>query len=146
MNMNTLIRIISVGALLVTMTINSEAQNILDNKVYRVTGYKRGDTTIKSTSNYAEVIPPLSIYIPSAFTPNGDGLNDTFGVKGEGVLDFHLLIYNRWGTVIFESTNAKTQWDGIYQGQPVQTGTYVYQLFAKGIESKGKTGSVTVVY
>ncbi len=144
--MNTILRIISVGALLLSMFIQVEAQNVLENKVYRVTGYKLGNNAIKSTSNYAEVIPPLSIYIPSAFTPNGDGMNDTFGVKGEGIQDYRLLIYNRWGTVLFESTNAKTQWDGTFEGRPVETGTYVYLLFAKGVESKGKTGSVTVVY
>jgi gliding motility-associated-like protein len=146
MNMNTLIRIITVGALLVTIASESKAQNVLDNKIYRVTGYKKGDNTISSMSNYAEVIPPLSIYIPSAFTPNGDGLNDMFGVKGEGIQDYRLLIYNRWGVVIFESTNAKNQWDGKYEGQPVETGTYVVQVFAKGLESKGKVGAVTVVY
>jgi len=144
--MNTLIRIITAGAILISIAAQSQAQNVLDNKVYRVTGYKKGDNTIRSMSNYAEVIPPLSIYIPSAFTPNGDGLNDTFGVKGEGIQDYRLLIYNRWGTVIFESTNAKIQWDGRYQGQPVETGTYVVQVFAKGLESKGKVGAVTVVY
>lgn len=146
MNMNTLIRIITIGALLISLAAQSQAQNVLDNKIYRVTGYKKGDTTIRSTSNYAEVIPPLSIYIPSAFTPNGDGLNDVFGIKGEGIQDYRLLIYNRWGTVIFESTNAKYQWDGKYQGQPVEAGTYVVQVFAKGLESKGKVGAVTVVY
>lgn len=146
MNMNTLVRIITVGAILFCFSKQAEAQNVLDNKVYRVTGYKRGDNTIKSVSNYAEVIPPLSIYIPSAFTPNGDGLNDTFGVKGEGIQDYHLIIYNRWGVVLFESTNAKKQWDGVYEGNPVETGTYVYLLFAKGIESKGKSGVVNVVY
>ena len=144
--MNTLLRIISVGAFLMSLAAQSQAQNILDNKVYRVTGYKKGNNTITSTSNYAEVIPPLSIYIPSAFTPNGDGLNDMFGIKGEGVQDYRMLIYNRWGTVIFESDNAKKQWDGRYQGEPVETGTYVVQVFAKGLEAKGKVGAVTVVY
>jgi gliding motility-associated-like protein len=122
------------------------AQNVLDNHVYRVTAHKRGNVTITSTSNYAEVIPPVSIYIPSAFTPNGDGMNDTFGVKGEGISDFHIIVYDRWGEVIFESTSARKQWDGKYKGKPVEQGTYVYQLFASGVSSKGKAGSVTVVY
>ena len=120
-------------------------QNVLDNKVYRVTAYKMGNTTVTSTSNYAEVIPPLSIYIPNAFTPNGDGINDTFGVKGEGIKEFRLLIFNRWGDVIFESTEAHKQWDGKVNGEPVQQGTYVYELFANGVK-KGRTGSVTVIY
>jgi gliding motility-associated-like protein len=121
------------------------AQGVLDNKVYRVTAYKYGNTAVTSTSNYAEVVPPLSIYIPNAFTPNGDGINDTFGVKGEGIKDFRLLIFNRWGEVIFESTEPRKQWDGRVSGEPVQQGTYVYELYANGVK-KGRTGSVTVIY
>ena len=124
----------------------SKAQNIIENKVYKVTAHKRGNTTITSTSNYAEILPPLKIYIPSAFTPNGDGLNDTFGIKGEGINNYHLYVYNRWGEVIFESTNPKQQWDGKFEGSPAEQGTYVYQLFALGTGTKGKTGSVTLVY
>jgi gliding motility-associated-like protein len=127
-------------------SMGTKAQNVIDNKVYRVTAFQQGNNTITSTSNYAEVIPPLNIYIPSAFTPNGDGINDNFGVKGEGIRNYHLFIYNRWGTVIFESTNPKQQWDGKYNGEPAESGTYVYQLFATGVSSKGKTGSVTLVY
>lgn len=121
------------------------AQNVLDNKIYRVTAYKNGDHTIVSTSNYAEVIPPLSVYIPSAFTPNGDGINDTFGIKGEGIKNFTLRIYNRWGELVFESNNPKQQWDGTYQGKPEMSDTYVYQLTASGLGSSTKTGSVTLV-
>ena len=124
----------------------SRAQNIQDNEVYRVTAYKRGNTEITSMSNYTEIIPPLHIYIPSAFTPNGDGVNDTFGVKGEGIRNYHFYIYDRWGVVIFESTNPKLQWDGKLKGEPAEQGTYVYQLFAMGIGGKGKTGSVSLLY
>jgi gliding motility-associated-like protein len=123
----------------------ARAQSVLENKVYRVTAYKMGNTNVMSTSNYAEVIPPLSIYIPNAFTPNGDGINDTFGVKGEGIKDFHLVIFNRWGEIIFESREARKQWDGKVDGQQVEQGVYVYELFANGAK-KGRTGSVTVVY
>lgn len=121
------------------------AQNVLDNKTYRVTAYKRGDNSVVSQSNHAEVIPPLRLYIPNAFTPNGDGMNDAFGVKGEGIQDFQLLVYDRWGEVIFESTDPVKQWDGSYKGQPVQEGTYVYQVFTKDFGRRSRTGSVTLV-
>lgn len=123
-----------------------QAQDILPNKVYRVTAYKLGENHVTSMSNYAEVIPPVSIYIPNAFTPNGDGMNDLFGVKGEGIRDYHLYIYNRWGEMIWETTNPHHQWDGKYQGQMAETGVYVYLLYAQGLPKKGKTGSVTLVY
>lgn len=144
--MKSIRKIIFLAGFFFSSSVCTRAQNVLDSKTYRVTAYKSGNTTITSTSNYAEVIPPLHIYIPSAFTPNGDGLNDTFGVKGEGIRNYHIYIYNRWGEKLFESTNPKQQWDGTYGGQPAQQGVYTYQLFASGIESKGKTGIVTLVY
>jgi len=122
-----------------------QAQDILPNKVYRITAYQSGNNNIKSTSNYAEVIPPVSIFIPSAFTPNGDGINDDFGVKGEGIQNYKMLIYDRWGEVIFSSSNPFEHWDGKYKDEPVEDGVYVYQVFAKGYEKKGKTGSVTLL-
>lgn len=121
------------------------AQHVTDNKVYRVIAYKKGNNSIYSVSNYAEVIPPISMYIPSAFTPNEDGINDTFGVKGEGISNFHIYIYNRWGELIFESTNPKQQWDGRCNGNKSEQGTYVYKVYASGLE-KGKTGVVSIVY
>jgi gliding motility-associated-like protein len=135
-----------VCSVFIFMMFSAAAQNVLDNKVYRVTAYKRGNNLITSTSNYAEVIPPLSVYIPSAFTPNGDGLNDTFGIKGEGIRDYHIYIYNRWGEVVFESSNPRQQWDGIYQGNPAEQGCYVYKVYANGFDGKGKTGMVTLLY
>jgi gliding motility-associated-like protein len=133
------------GCLLLLGFGRSSGQNILENKVYRVTAIKRGENSITSTSNYAEVIPPLSIFIPNAFTPNGDGINDQFGVKGEGIKNYHLYIYDRWGEVIFESSNPRQQWDGNYEGKPAQEGTYVVQLYAYGLEKGSKTASVTLV-
>ncbi|MCX6290547.1 MAG: gliding motility-associated C-terminal domain-containing protein [Bacteroidetes bacterium] len=129
----------------VLFCISVSAQNILDNKLYRVNAYKKGDHQVVSTSNYAEVIPPLSVFIPNAFTPNGDGINDTFGVKGEGIQNYTLRIFNRWGEVVFESLNPKQQWDGTVKGNPAQSDTYVYKLFAYGSESVARTGSVTLV-
>ena len=114
-------------------------------KVYRVTAYKKNNTAIMSTSNYAKVEPLMNVYIPNAFTPNGDGINDTFGVKGEGAFAFSLVVFNRWGEKVFESTNPNQQWDGTYKNQPVQQGEYVYQLMADGKNYKGQTGVITLV-
>lgn len=132
-------------AFLLVFSMAVMAQDILPNKVYRVTAYQRGNNNIKSTSNYAEVIPPTSIFIPSAFTPNDDGINDSFGVKGEGIQNYQMLIYNRWGEVVYSSNNPVEHWDGKYKNEPAENGVYVYEVFAKGFGKHPKTGSVTLL-
>jgi gliding motility-associated-like protein len=122
----------------------ASAQNVLDNKVYRVTGYQKGHNNIMSVSNYAEVVPHPRLYIPNAFTPNGDGINDFFGVNGEGLQNFHIIIFNRWGEVIFDATNPHALWDGTFKGKPVEEGVYTYEVLAKNLEGP-RTGSVSVL-
>lgn len=132
---------------------NVIGQNISDaaNK-YRVTAYKNGNNQIMSVSNEVEIVPAAIIYIPNAFTPNGDGLNDTFGGMGEGLTEYNLQIFNRWGNLIFESNDMKNQWDGNYNNEPAPIGVYVYKINAKGPSADGRSknliseaGSVTLV-
>ena len=116
--------------------------------VYRVTAFKKGNNQVMSQSNTVEVVPPLSVYIPNAFTPDGDGLNDVFIPVGKGITDFTLQIFNRWGELIFESNDSKKGWDGTFKNEAVPTGAYVYKMTAKGNGSRHleKNGSVTVVF
>lgn len=67
-------------------------------------------------------------YLPNAFTPNGDGLNDEFRIVGNVAVarDFELSVFNRWGGLVFQSFNPDQGWDGSYQGQ-IQEGVYVYR-------------------
>lgn len=123
------------------------AQNVITKYKYRVTAYKQGNNQIFSESNIAEVVPPLTMYIPNAFTPNGDGMNDTFGVAGAAMGDFSLKIYNRWGEKVFETTNPNVRWDGMVNKESAPSGVYVYKVLAKGLEG-GKLqqkGNVTLV-
>ena len=138
-------RIIITSLLIIFAAHFCKAQNILEKRTYRIIGYKAGDNRIYSISNYAEVKAPQRFYIPNAFTPNGDGMNDTFGIKGEGLEDFKLVIFNRWGEEIFQSENPKDQWDGKYKGQAVQQDVYTYQLFCKGNAATPRSGSVTLL-
>lgn len=70
--------------------------------------------------NYCEP----SHFIPNAFTPNGDGLNDTYNIYIETYNNFLLKIYNRWGEIIFESSNPSNGWDGSYKGEVCENGIY----------------------
>jgi len=125
----------------------SVAQELSNTGKYRVTAYKKGNNTVYSTSNQVDVLEKFTLYIPNAFTPNGDGLNETFGPVGNAVNKFSMLIFNRWGQMIFESEDMNHQWDGTYKGEKVQTDTYVYKIFATGEESGSfqKTGKITVI-
>lgn len=75
---------------------------------------------------------PVGIWAPNAFTPNGDGDNDVFKIKGYGVKEFNMLIFDRWGELLYESTDINDGWDGKYKGAPVKQDVYVAKIAAKG--------------
>ncbi len=68
------------------------------------------------------------IYVPNSFTPDGDQFNNTFGAKTVNIKELEVLIYNRWGQLVFESDEVRFRWDGTYNGFPVQDGTYTYKI------------------
>lgn len=87
------------------------------------------------------------VFFATAFTPNGDGLNDVFKPQGVGVKEFQLTIYNRWGQAVFMTKDVNTGWDGTMDGLPVSTDVYFYQCDVVGISGKvyGYNGNVTVI-
>jgi gliding motility-associated-like protein len=89
-----------------------------------------------TASFYIGFDPGLVYYIPNSFTPDGDQFNQTFlpiFTSGIDPFNYQMLIYNRWGEVIFESLNPETGWDGSFgvQGNPAQNGTYTYLITIK---------------
>jgi gliding motility-associated-like protein len=67
------------------------------------------------------------LYIPTAFTPNGDNLNDVFRIKQHfPVKMFNMRIFSRYGEIIFDSNSMQAGWDGIYKGQKLPSGNYVW--------------------
>jgi len=88
-----------------------------------------------------------SVFIPSAFTPNGDGVNDEFKAEGLGIQTFEMVIYSREGKIIFESNNIDMAWDGTYHGEAAKPLTYIYQVVytdAKGYIHT-KKGNITLI-
>lgn len=66
------------------------------------------------------------VFIPSAFTPNGDGTNDIFRVRGNNVEQVYLAVYNRWGQRVFESHSINETWDGTFKGEALPPDVYGY--------------------
>jgi gliding motility-associated-like protein len=90
---------------------------------------------------------PPEIYVPNAFTPDSDGLNDELLVRGENIRDLTFKIYNRWGELVFESTNQQEGWDGIWNDSRVENGVYVYHLDLTCIDGQEyfEKGNVTIL-
>jgi gliding motility-associated-like protein len=80
-------------------------------------------------STYSVIILPYTtIDIPAAFTPNGDGINDLIFPDGWGIRQLRFFrVYNRWGQLLFETTEYRKGWDGSYQGVPQNMESYLYQ-------------------
>jgi gliding motility-associated-like protein len=93
----------------------------------------------------AKVIPALDV--PNAFTPNGDGMNDQVHVKGFAISKMMWRIYNRWGQLVFSTTNRSEGWNGTYKGvlQPQEVYTYTLEVeFSDGTKAT-KTGDITLL-
>jgi gliding motility-associated-like protein len=95
-------------------------------------------------------IPPVELFIPNSFTPNGDGINDLFGAEGTNVYEFEMIIYDRWGKIVFQSSNMEEKWNGSDEGDDyyVENSIYTYIITYKGKKEEDAvelTGFVTVV-
>jgi gliding motility-associated-like protein len=73
-----------------------------------------------------------TIYIPNAFTPNGDNTNDYFSMLSTNIESASVTIFNRWGQIIYTADNKDFKWDGTYFGKPAELGVYVYKINAVG--------------
>ncbi len=77
-----------------------------------------------------------NIYVPNAFTPNGDEINDRFTIKHSDVCnvqEFELKIFDRWGRMVYETktTDPTQAWDGTFEGRELQQGVYMWNLYVK---------------
>jgi len=86
------------------------------------------------------VIPVVAIGIPTAFSPNGDLVNDVLRVEGAGIEKINLTIYNRYGEKVFESSEQHFGWDGKFKGKSENPGIFVYTL--EYVLSSGETGTL----
>ncbi|HSK11743.1 MAG TPA: T9SS type B sorting domain-containing protein, partial [Phnomibacter sp.] len=92
------------------------------------------------------IVEPL-VDVVTAFTPNGDGVNDRAVVIGFGVSKMSFRIFNRWGQMMFESNDPSIGWDGRFKGQPQPMDAYAFTLEAELIsgEKVKKRGNITLI-
>ncbi len=89
-----------------------------------------GCIAVDTITIFVEFVP--EVFFPSAFSPNSDGTNDLFQSIGYNITTYHLKIFNRWGEIIFETDtyDASSGWDGKFEGEEQDMGTYVWQVSA----------------
>lgn len=119
-----------------------------DNITYTISGINR--TGCKDTA-YLKIhlLANDSVYVPNAFTPNGDRLNDTFGpLSANRIKKINFNIYNRWGNTVFSSKEQSYKWDGTFKGIAQPSGVYIYSLTylqGDGCEQKQTKGIVQMI-
>jgi len=115
-----------------------------DVQLITLSEYGCWDTLFKST--YIHVIAEVDLFIPTGFTPNKDGENDLFLVRGPSLDNYQMLIYDQWGGVLFSSNQQTQGWDGTKNNQPIDCGTYTYILKWDSREGpQYKAGHITLL-
>jgi len=90
-----------------------------------------------TTHQLVQINNPLLFYVPNTFTPDGNSFNQEFipvMTSGYDPWDYELLIFNRWGEIIFVSRHPKKGWDGTYGGMDCPDGTYIWQIRVKNAD------------
>lgn len=108
-----------------------------------------GTTTVNKSITISDFISLSNAFIPNCFTPNGDGINDTWDING--VEQNHLLylqIFNRYGTLVSQIKGNPITWDGKYKGEKLPAGVYYYVLsiYNDNVHTKKRSGSLTILY
>ncbi len=80
------------------------------------------------SSDIVSIFYDITIYVPNTFTPDQDEFNQTFMMYGGNIKEFHMMIFDRWGELIFETYDMKYGWDGTYNGLICQDGTYIWKI------------------
>lgn len=114
---------------------STERITVSEPGLYRVEATNACGTVAEEITVLASACPidPVEVYLPNAFTPDGDGVNDVFGVITEDTLEaFELLIFNRWGERIWSANDQRSMWDGTYSGDRCPDGVYATLLRYRG--------------
>jgi gliding motility-associated-like protein len=122
---------------------------ITEQGTYKVLVKSGAGCPLRDYTFNASIICDTKFFIPSAFTPNGDGRNDKWEIFGNDVTKLDLRVYNRWGELVFVSNSMEKWWDGTVGGKPAPAGVYAWTVsyenpLKKGVVEK-KQGTVTIL-
>ena len=126
------------------------AQSIIvsDSNDYYVSTYNQCDT-VQNDFHISMHNCSCMLVVPSAFSPNGDGVNDYFYPYISCTFEeYHLYIYNRWGELLYKTNNQGDKWDGSFNGKEVPVGVYIYYINYKQPyidHGSQRTGSITIL-
>jgi gliding motility-associated-like protein len=117
------------------------------NTQYILTGYNGGHCMSSDTLNVFVIEDCGEMYVPNAFSPNGDGHNDVLYVRGLCLKTLSFMVFNRWGEKVFETNDVNVGWDGKYHDEDLNTGVFVYRLEGRTYDGKQYTakGNVTLI-
>ena len=87
------------------------------------------------------------LFVPNIFSPDGNGVNDVLFVDGKNIQQVQLMIYNRWGNLVFQSNSVAEGWDGNFKGKPVNQGVFVYIVTGRFKDGKDfdQKGTITLI-
>ena len=100
-----------------------------------------------STTLHVALLSHTRAFVPNAFTPNGDGNNDIFQIYGEDIKTVSMKVFNRWGELVYETTNSLAGWNGTYKGVLQMPAVFTYEAIITYLDNtqENKNGSITLV-
>jgi gliding motility-associated-like protein len=130
-----------------TGVINVDSIIVTQSGIITVTSNNNGCIVQDNFELFLERCLEPTIYIPNVFTPNNDGINDVFEVKGSYIENIEVTIFNRWGNELYTWKDLNEGWNGEYKGELVPDGTYFYiiNVVFENREKKSVTGSITLL-
>lgn len=117
---------------------------------YILTGYNNKNCFSSDTINVIVVEDrdcDKGMFIPNAFSPNGDGHNDKLYVRGVCLQSLTFMVFDRWGEKVFETNDQNVGWDGTFKGEPMNSGVFVYRLEGRTYNGKAYSlkGNITLI-
>lgn len=134
----------SISAGISTTFVDDEADPDHQFVTYRIRAVANQSGVSASTSNSMNFIKDSKIFFPTAFSPNGDQLNDQFFVSGQFIVKMELSIFNRWGELLFTTNKKDVTWDGTFNGKPVAEDAYVWSAEVTDLAGRTYKESGTV--